>query len=157
MAEIASAELDRGDPRAALRLLLRAERLDSNVALTEQLLANALLELDSAAPALPHAARAVVLDPVRFGPARTLASSYVALGMRDSAIAVWRSFGRRGGSRFERWLLAASTFAAVGMPDSGWAAFDSATVGAPTDSTSRLQIRAVRRVLRAGPRGPPLR
>lgn len=155
--ETAGAELDRGNPRAALALLRRAERLDSNLSLTEQLLANALLETDSAAEALPHAARAVALDSIRSGPARMLASSYVALGMRDSAIAVWRSFGRRGGSRFERWLLAASTFAAVGMPDSGWAAFDSATVGAPTDSTSRLQIRAVRRALRAGPRGPPLR
>ena len=147
--EIAGAELERGHPRAALALLHRAERLDSNFALTEQLLANALLELNSAAMALPHAARAVALDSVRSGPARMLAASYVALGMRDSAIAVWRAFGRHGGKRFDRWLLAASTFATVGMSDSGWAAFDSATAGAPTDSTSRAQIRAVLRALRS--------
>lgn len=155
--EIASTELERGHPRAALALLHRAERLDSNFALTEQLLANVLLELNSAALALPHAARAVKLDSVRSGPARMLAASYVALGMRDSAIAVGRAFDRHGGKRFDRWLLAASTFATIGMSDSGWAALDSAIAGAPTDSTSRTRIHAVVRALRSPGGHPPLR
>ncbi len=152
LAEIGALALDEQDPRLALSYLRRAEALDTNNTLTQQLLAHALLEAGRPAEALAHARLSVVTGPTRAAAARVLAASFVALGERDSALAVWAAFGRRGGKRFERWLYLASTYAALGIPDSAQAAFDSAMVGAPTDSTSREQIKEARGIVRGAVR-----
>lgn len=157
LAEIGALALDDNDPTLALAYLRRADGLDTNNTLTQQLFAHALLRLDSAAAALGHARISVATGPTRAAAARVLAASFVALGQRDSALAVWPAFGARGGRSFERWLYQASTYAAVGMPDSARLAFDSAMVRAPTDSIARLQIQEARRILRAAGARPVLR
>lgn len=156
LAERGGFALDENDPRLALVYLRRAEHLDPNNTLTQQLLAHALLRLDSAQAALPHARLSVAAGPTRAAAARVLAASFVALGQRDSALAVWPAFGGRGGRHFERWLYQASTFAALGTLDSARMAFDSALVGAPTDSIARMQIQEAREILRGRAPSPPL-
>ena len=152
-AEAANAALEGGRPRAALGYLRRAARVDSTFALTETLMAHALLSLDSATTALPHARRAVQLAPTQAEAARMLAASYAALGQGDSALAVWPAFRRRGGSAFEGWLLEASTLAALGRPVPAAAALDSATRFASADSVARARLRAVRAIVAGAPHG----
>ncbi|OGT95247.1 MAG: hypothetical protein A2083_01955 [Gemmatimonadetes bacterium GWC2_71_9] len=147
LAEIGSLALDENDPRLALAYLRRAEHLDTNNTLTQQLLGHALLRLDSASAALPHARLSVAVGPTRAAAARVLAASFVALGQRDSALAVWPAFGGRGGRRFERWLYQAATYSALGIVDSARVAFDSARALAPTDSTARRQLREARAII----------
>jgi tetratricopeptide (TPR) repeat protein len=149
LAEAANAALDGGRPLLALRYLRRAEHLDSTLALTETLVARALLTVDSAGAALPHARRAVTLGPRQVEAARLLAVSFAALGERDSAIAVWPAFRRRGGSPFAGWLLEASTLADLDQPVRAAAALDSAARVAPSDSTSAARLEAVRALVSA--------
>jgi len=146
-AEAASAALDAGRPRVALDYLRRAERLDSALALTETLMAHALLVVDSAGAALPHARRAVRLAPRQAEAARMLAASFAALGEHDSAVGAWPAFRRRGGSRFEAWLLEASTLATFGQAARAAAALDSAALAAPADSASRARLQAVQSIV----------
>jgi protein O-mannosyl-transferase len=150
-AEAAGAALDGGLPRRALEYLRRAERLDSSLVLTETLMARALLAVDSARAALRHAERAVTLGPRQAEPARMLAASLVALGAGDSAVAVWPAYRSRGGSRFEGWLLEASTFAVLGWPARAAVALDSAARAAPGDSAANARIQAVRGIVAAAP------
>ncbi len=150
-AEAASAALDGGRPRVALDYLRRAERLDDSLALTETLMARALLTVDSAGAALRHARRGVTLGPRQAEAARMLAASFAALGEPDSAVAVWPALRSRGGSRFEGWLMEASTLAAVGRPAPAVAALDSAAEAAPADSVSRARLQAVRAIVAAAP------
>jgi hypothetical protein len=148
-AEAASAALDAGRPRLALDYLRRAERLDSSLALTETLLAHALLTVDSAGAAVQHARRAVALAPRQAEATRMLAASFASLGERDSAVAAWPAFRDRGGSRFEGWLLEASTRATFGQVAPAAAALDSATVTVPADSSSQARLRAVQAIVAA--------
>jgi len=144
LAEAASVALDAGRPRLALGYLRRAEDLDTTLALTETLMARALLAMDSAGAALRHARRAVALGPRQAEAARLLESAFAALGERDSALAVWPAFRSRGGSRFAGWLLESSTLVDLGQPGRAAAALDSATRSAPPDSTSLARLEAVR-------------
>jgi len=77
----------------------------------------------------------------------------VALGERDSALAVWPAFRDRGGSPFEGWLLEASTLATVGRKALASAALDSAAKLAPSDSVSAMRLNEVRRLVER-PDGP---
>jgi hypothetical protein len=69
-----------------------------------------------------------------------LAASFIALRQPDSALAVWPAFGHRGGSPFERWLLTATTWAAIGRADSGRVALERARRLLPDDSVSRRRL-----------------
>ena len=144
LAEAASAALDAARPRQALAYLRRAAVLDSSLALTEVLTARALLGVDSGAAALSHARRAVALAPRELEAARALASSYAALGRKDSALDVWPAFRRGGGPAFEGWLLEASSAAHFGAGARALAALDSAARLAPGDSASQSALGAVR-------------
>ena len=149
LAEAASAALDARQPRLALTYLRRAERLDSTLALTETLMARALLTVDSAGAALVHARRAVTLGPRQAEAARLLAASFAAVGERDSAIAVWPAFRRRGGSLFAGWLLESLTLADLNQPARAAAALDSAARIVPSDSVSIARLQAVRALVAA--------
>jgi len=151
-AEAGSAALDGGSTRLALRYLRQAEHLDSSLALTETLIARALLVADSAGAALRHARRAVALAPRQAEAARMLAASFAALGECDSAVAVWPAFRSRGGSSFEGWLLQASTLATFGQSALAAAALDSASRAAPADSASQARLQAVHGIVAAAPR-----
>ncbi len=140
LSEMASGLLEAGHPRAALRVLVRSERLDARSALAQQLLAQAYLRTDSAVAGLAHARRAVALAPDKPEPARMLAASFLALGERDSALAVWPAFLARGGSPFERWLIGAVTYATVGQPDSARQALDRAAALLPADTVARRRL-----------------
>jgi len=153
LAEAGAAALDASRPRLALAYLIRAERLDSTFGLTQQLLSRALLVEGSPRQALEHARRAVALLPRQPEAARGLAASFVALGERDSALAVWPAFRDRGGSPFEGWLLEASTLATVGRKALASAALDSAAKLAPSDSVSAMRLNEVRRLVE-WPDGP---
>lgn len=144
LSEVGSTALEAGRVRSALDVLRRSERLDSTLVLTHQLLAQVLLRLDSVDPALRHARRAVALAPDKPEPARMLAAAFVMKGQRDSALAVWPAFRRRGGSAFERWLLGGVTYATAGMPDSARQALDSATTLAPADSIDSRRLAEAR-------------
>lgn len=148
--EAAGAAIDAGQPAVAARYLhlaLRAlrlqERLDPAHAPTQRMLAVALLQLDSAAAALPHARRAVAGAPRDRESARVLATSFLALHAPDSARAVWAAFLRRGGSPFWGWFLRSSTFAAIGMLDSARLSFDSARARAFPDSSTQAELRTL--------------
>jgi len=135
LAEIASGMLEAGNLRLAHRYLVQAEALDSNYSLTQQLLAQAYLEVDSPSVALVHARRAVRTGPPdKAEPTRMLAASFLALGMPDSAVAVWPAFLARGGNRFDRWLLGSVTLAAVGRGPDALLALDSAISYLPRDT-----------------------
>ncbi len=112
----------------------------------------ALLAVDSAGAALRHAQRAVMLAPRQAEAARMLAASFAALGEPANAVAVWPAFRSRGGSRFEGWLLEASTLATFGQAARAAAALDSATEALPADSTSGARLRAVRAIVAAAAR-----
>jgi len=154
LAEIGSAELDAGHVRAAVEVLRNSDRLDSNYTLTQQLLAQAYLRLNDPVVALGYARRAVATGPTSAEAARMLAASYLALRQPDSAMAVWPAFVRRGGDRFDRWLLGAVTLASIGRIDSAAVAMDSAEAAVPDDSIARRRLADARREidrLRAGP------
>jgi tetratricopeptide (TPR) repeat protein len=155
LSEYASALLSVNRVRQALALLRRSERLDSVALLTQQLLATALLRSDSAHAALGPARRAVAVGPTSAESARLLAACFVSLGRGDSARAVWPAFGARGGGRFDRWLLAATTDAALGSRDSAAAELDSAAAAVPADSLARRRFREAVLVVRGALRGPP--
>jgi hypothetical protein len=143
LAEMGSAALETNHLRDARSILLRAERLDSNYLLTQQLLAQVYLRIDSPTVALVHARHAVRSGPDKAESARMLAASFLALGQNDSALAVWPAYGRRGGNAFDRWLLAAVTWAAVGQPDSAKAGL--ARAGAePQDTIQTRRFREAR-------------
>lgn len=144
IAEAASAALDAGRPRQALGYLRRSGAASGPQALMEVLTTRALLGVDSAASALQHARRAVALAPRQAEASRALASSFAALGQRDSALAVWPAFRRRGGSAFGGWLGEASLLAAFGENVRAGAALDSAARLSPPDSASRAALNAVR-------------
>jgi tetratricopeptide (TPR) repeat protein len=151
LAEIGGAMLGAGDLRRAHRYLAQAEQLDSNFTPTQQLLAQAYLREGSPAVALGHARRAVRSGPGKSEPARMLAASYVALGMPDSALAVWPAFLARGGSRFDRWLLGSVTLATIGQRPAALTALDSATAHLPRDSMALQRLeRARAEVVRVG-------
>ena len=147
LAEAGAAALGASRPRLALDYLRRAEHLDGTLGLTQQLLSRALLAVGSPGEALEHARRAIAVLPRQPEAARFLAASFVALGERDSALAVWPAFRRRGGSLFEGWLLEASTLAAVGQPARASAALDSAAGRAPFDSATTLRLNEARRFI----------
>lgn len=147
LAEAGAAALGASRPRLALDYLRRAEHLDGTLGLTQQLLSRALLAVGSPGEALEHARRAIAVLPRQPEAARFLAASFVALGERDSALAVWPAFRRRGGSLFEGWLLEASTLAAVGQPARASAALDSAAGRAPSDSATTLRLNEARRFI----------
>jgi len=136
LAEVASAVLEAGNLRLAHRYLVQAERLDSNYTLTQQLLAQLYLRADSPAVALGHARRSVKSGPDKAEAARMLAASFVALRMPDSAVAVWPAFLARGGSRYDRWLLASVTLATIGRGPEALEALDSATAIVPRDTVA---------------------
>jgi len=147
LAEAGAAALGASRPRLALDYLRRSERLDGTLGLTQQLLSRVLLAVGSPGEALQHARRAVAALPRQPEAARFLAASFVALGERDSALAVWPAFRGRGGSPFEGWLLEASTLAAVGQAARASAALDSAARQAPSDSVIALRLNEVRRLI----------
>jgi len=134
----------------ALLSLRAAEQLDATHALPHQLLANVLLLMDSSTAALVEARRAVAADPTLPGAARMLAASWLRLGQPDSALAVWPAFARSGGPRFERWLLACTTLAALHRDSEARRAFDSAVVDIPQDSLAMQQLSQARQILRGG-------
>lgn len=148
LTEYASAVLSVGRPREALPLLRRSARLDGVALLTQQLLATTLLELDSPRAALVAARRAVALGPVSAESARLLASCFTSLGMGDSARAVWPAFAARGGGRFDRWLLAATTDAALGLGAYAALELDSAAAAVPEDTLARRRLREAVRAVR---------
>ena len=155
LAEYGSTQLEAGRLRPALRTLLLAHRLDSNYTLTQQLLAQTYLRLDSVGLALSHARRAVETAATAAEAARMLAASFFRSGQPDSAVAVWPAFEARGGNPFDRWLLGAVTLAAVGRLEESRAALDSATRLAPADTASQRRLDEARaEVLRPAPRGP---
>ncbi len=147
LAEAGAVALDASRPRVALDYLRRAERLDSTLGLTQELLCRALAAVDSTRDALRHARLAVAALPRQPEAARLLASSFMALGEGDSAVAVWQSFRRRGGSPFEGWLLEASTLASLGDRARAASALDSAMRLAPRDSVAITRLDAVRALL----------
>jgi len=69
-----------------------------------------------------------------------LASSYLALGMPDSALAVWPAFLARGGNRFDRWLLGSVTLAATGHGPEALRALDSAVAWLPRDTIAARRL-----------------
>ena len=140
LAEAGEAALREGFPAEARRHLARSERLDAGYAPTLQWTAATLLTLDSAGPALEYARRAVATAPTEPESARMLAASFVALGLRDSALAVWPAFEAQGGSAFERWLLSATTWATLGGGDSARAALERARALLPSDTISRERL-----------------
>jgi hypothetical protein len=144
LAEAGAAALDASRPRLALDYLRRAERLDDTLGLTQELISRALLAAGSPREALVKARRAVAALPRQPEAARLLAASFVALGERDSALAVWPAFRRRGGSAFEGWLLEASTLVALGQPAGASAALDSAAGRVPSDSAAASRLNQVR-------------
>ncbi len=144
LAEVASGDLEMGHLRDARKLLMRAEPLDSGYVLTQQLLAQLYLRVDSPVTALSHARKAVAAGPDKAEPARMLAASFVALHEPDSALAVWPAFLARGGDRFDRWLLGAATWAAVGKPDSARIGLDSAAAAMPEDTIAQRRLRETR-------------
>lgn len=147
LTEAGAAAFDGGRPRLALDYLRRAERLDSSFALTQILLARVLLSGGAPGEAFRHARRAVALAPRHPEAARMLAASFMALGAGDSALAVWPAFRLRGGSRFEGWLLEASTLAALHQPERARVALDSAARWMPADSAARGRIEEVRALI----------
>ncbi len=149
--EAGEAALREGFPREARRYLAASERLDAGYAPTLQWTAGTLLALDSAGPALEYARRAVTAAPDEPESARMLAASFVALGERDSALAVWPAFEERGGSLFERWMLSATTWTALGNADSARAALDLARSLVPSDSLSHQRLAWAEAVVGAAP------
>lgn len=149
LAEAGGYAIEAGEVRLGMAYLRQAEALDSANTLTQQLLATGLLTMDSAQAALGHARRSLTAGPTRAQAARVLAASWVALAEPESALAIWPAFGARGGSGFERWIMQASTHAALGQADAATAALDSALLRAPADSTAALQIKEVRRLIRS--------
>lgn len=155
LTEIGSAMLEAGDLRRAHRYLEQAEQLDSNYTLTQQLLAQAYLRMDSPAVALIHARKAVLGGPDKSEAARMLAASYLALRMPDSALAVWPAFLGRGGSRFDRWLLGSVTLATIGQGQAALTALDSAVANLPRDSIAVRRLGEARaEVVRMAGRRP---
>jgi hypothetical protein len=146
--EAAAAALDAGRVGVALAYLRRAERLNGSYGLAQVLLARALLAARAPRDALVHAQRAVAILPRSPEAARLLASAYVQLGEGDSALAVWPAFVGRGGSRFEAWLLDASTLAVTGLPERAQSALDSAARYAPADSNSQRRLAEIRALIR---------
>jgi tetratricopeptide (TPR) repeat protein len=144
LSEIGSAALETGRVRLAMRVLRQAEQLDTGYSLTQQLMAQGLLRLDSAQAALGHARRAVAADPTRAEPARMLAASLIALGQPDSAVAVWPAFAARGGGAFDRWLLGAVTLAAAGRGGQARLALDSASRLVSMDSIEQRRLAEAR-------------
>ena len=140
LAEAGEAASREGYPREALRYLTQAERLDAGYAPTLQWMAAALIAVAADSEALAYARRAVEAAPTEPEAARMLAASFMALRQPDSAVAVWPAFAARGGSPFERWLLAATTWSAAGQPDSAQAALVRARSLVPDDSTSRQRL-----------------
>jgi len=140
LAEAGEAAIRQRQPREALRYLEQAERLDAGWAPTIQWTAAAFLELGADSAALSYARRAVELAPTEPEAARMLASAFIALREPDSALAVWPAFRRRGGSPFERWLLTATTWAAIGQRDSSRVALERARALVPADSTSHRRL-----------------
>ncbi len=140
LTEVGGTEIMVGHAARALEVLRAAERIDGTLSLTHELLANALLRLDSAPAALREAKLAVATGPTRAASARLLAASWLALHQGDSALAVWPAFAARGGRRFERWLYTFSTQAALGHPVEARAAYDSAVADIPNDSLAMIQI-----------------
>jgi tetratricopeptide (TPR) repeat protein len=147
--EAGSFAVESGDLRRGLRDLRRAESLDSLNTLTHQLLVTAMIRSDSPEVALRHAWKAVRLAPASMQAARSLASTWLALGLQDSALAVWPAFAARGGRAFERWIMQASTHAALRQAGAARAALDSALLLSPRDTTAQAQIEEVRRQLRS--------
>jgi len=143
LAEAASAALDAGRPRQALGYLRRVGPVNSS-ALTEVLMARALVAVDSGTAALPHARRAVALAPRDLAAAGVLAATFAAVGQRDSAVAACAAYRRAGGSPFDSWTLEASLLAGLGDAAAASAALDSATRVAPPDSASRATLRNLR-------------
>ena len=76
-----------------------------------------------------------------------LAASFAALGLRDSAVAVWPAYRSRGGSAFEGWLLEASTLAELGQPARAESAFAQAAHLVPRDSAALARLAAVRSIV----------
>ena len=144
LAEVGSAALETGRVRLALRVLRQAEQLDTAYSLTQELMAQGLLRIDSAQAALAHARRAVAADPTRAEPARMLAASLMALGQADSAVAVWPAFEARGGRTFDRWLLGAVTLAAAGRGAPAREALDSASRLVTMDSIDQRRLAEAR-------------
>lgn len=157
LSEAGSAELEAGQPRVALRTLVRAERLDTINTLTQQLMAQALLRLDSAPAALRHARRAVASGPTSAESARMLAAGYLATRSPDSAVAVWPAFLARGGDPFDHWLLGAVTWAATGQPDSARIWLERAAGMVPGDTIAVRRLGEARREIDQGSRGTPVR
>ena len=155
LAEMASGDLEMGRLRDARKVLLKAEPLDPGYVLTQQLLAQLYLRIDSPLTALAHARRAVAAGPTKAEPARMLAASFVSLHQPDSALAVWPAFLARGGDRFNRWLLGAATWAAVGKPDSARLGLDSAAAALPPDTIAQRRLRETRMEVRRLSSGRP--
>ena len=141
LAEYGSGLIEGGRVRQALRVLRQAENLDSNYTLTQQLLAQALIRVDSAPAALPHARRGVANGPTNAEASRVLTAAYLANGLPDSALAVWPAFARAGGSAFDRWLLEGMTFVALGRTGEARRALDSASARVPSDTTAQRRLR----------------
>ena len=144
LTEAAAAALDAGRVKLALDYLRRAEQLEGSYGVAQVLLARALLGAGAPRDALVHARRAVALLPRHAEAARMLAASWMALAQPDSALAVWPAYRGRGGSRFEGWLLEASTLAASRSPDRARVALDSAARYAASDSSAPRRLAEVR-------------
>jgi tetratricopeptide (TPR) repeat protein len=149
LTEVGALEIETGRVHRAIGTLRRAASLNGRYAQTQELLARALLLADSGPAALAVARRAVAVGPTRPGAARMLAASWIRLRNADSALAVWPDFARRGGRRFERWLYAASTWAALDSAAQARRALDSALVELPRDSLVFAQLREAQQILAA--------
>jgi Tfp pilus assembly protein PilF len=151
LAEAGEMAIREGFNAEARRYLAASERLDAGYAPTLQWTAAALLTADSAAAALDYARRAVVAAPTEPESARMLAAAFVALGERDSALAVWPAFEERGGSVFERWLLSSTTWSALGEADSARVALGRARSLLPPDSLAHERLAWAEAVVGASP------
>lgn len=151
LSEAAVNALELGRRREAQQLLRESEKIDSTHFLTQQLLARLALERGDAAGGLAHARRAVAGAPQSAESARMAAAAFVALGLPDSAHAVWPAFEARGGAPFDAWLLRAATFAATSHPDSARQALERAQRLVPDDSTARRRLAQTRGLIEGNP------
>jgi len=147
--EAARAAADAGNARLARRWLAQAETYGLRRDLLMWARAYVLLTTGSAPAVLAQARRALASAPGDAESARILAAANLAVGRPDSARAVWPVFRAAGGSPYLGWLYAASTFAATGMPDSAWSAYDSTAAHAPATPSARADLGRLRALLEA--------
>jgi tetratricopeptide (TPR) repeat protein len=142
---IATLALRAGHARQALRHATFAQRLDSDYTVLKESLATTLIK---------DARRVLQARPLDVRAASALAAAYASRGQRDSALGVWRSFARHGGSPVGRWVLEATTCRDLGLADSARIALDSAAEHLPAGASGAGRVGLPTRS-RGGPAPPP--